>query len=302
MNALAQRTLRAFAHQDWIRYGIRERVLRRFCSPDTIDSSPFDVDFFGSHYRGNLNRFIDWCVYFYGAYDKSALFLLRDIATERGGTVFLDVGANVGQHSLFMSRYCEQVHAFEPFEPFEQVRVQLEQKILDNVRTNVAVHAVGLGSRDESLDYFAPVGRNIGTGSFLASHAIDNNVLLGKLRVVRGDTFLAGLGLDRVDLVKIDVEGFEKQVLLGLRETLRHHRPTVLMEMSETTKASLSGLDELRSLLPEAYTIRRVLWNPPIGVFFNRPDYHLVDFDFSATESADILFSPAESLSVSLAA
>ena len=113
------------------------------------------MDFFGSIYSGELNNFIDWSVYIYGAYSNNELQLLRDIAhalrAEYGHITFYDVGANVGQHTLFMSKCSDEVISFEPFEP---VRTKLLQKLEENKIRNVKVFPIGLGARDEDLAFF----------------------------------------------------------------------------------------------------------------------------------------------------
>ena len=82
------------------------------------------------------------------------------------------------------------------------------------------------------------------------------------------------------DAVKIDVEGFEKCVLLGLQQTLAKYRPSVLMEFSPSTQESFAGIDEFRSLLPDDYEIATVNpHNKVLGVF-SSASYKLIDFDF----------------------
>ena len=72
------------------------------------------------------------------------------------------------------------------------------------------------------------------------------------LPVTTGDKWIAEAGLRRVDYIKIDVEGFEDEVLLGLRETIRHFRPLVSFEYSgqsndrplfEAIRSVLAGYD-----------------------------------------------------------
>ena len=46
--------LRILGHQEWIRYGIRDRILRMSCNPSKIDSQEFEIDFYGFRYKGNL--------------------------------------------------------------------------------------------------------------------------------------------------------------------------------------------------------------------------------------------------------
>jgi len=216
---------------------------------------------------------------------------MRELISARSDPVFLDVGANVGQHSLFMSKYCRQVHSFEPY---EKVRNSLLEKITLNNIDNIAVHGVGLGERDEYLDYYAPIGANLATGSFLPAHASNNNRLLGELKLVKGDDFLTSLHLDRVDLIKIDAEGFEKFVLTGLKETLSTYRPWIFMEFGAATQETLASPRELSEILPEGYEILEFNVS-------NRLDYSLIfscisaglkKFDFSK-QDVNLVLKPS---------
>ena len=280
--------LRLFGHLDWLAFGIRDRIIRYFVNPDTVEGQEFEADFYGLKYQGNLNIFIDWSVYFYGAYEKGILFLMKDIVKEKQNPIFIDVGANVGHHSLFMSKFCDEVHSFEPY---DRVKDILLSKILFNKCSNIVVHNVGLGEKSEFLDFYAPVGRNIGTGSFMAEHAKDNNIKYGKLEIVEGDLYISKLNLKRVDLIKIDVEGFEKYVLLGLRDTLEKYRPFVVMEYSRVTKDSLT-IHQLREILPSGYSIQGISTNRTFCRLFNRMNYHLTDFDPGNPKIADLLLAP----------
>lgn len=279
-------------HQDWIRFGIRSRIIRIFCDYDTCTPTDFEIDFFGFRYCGNLACFIDWFVYFFGAYEKQELFLLRDLLTDNHESVFIDVGANVGQHSLFMSKYCRYVYSFEPFEP---VVNKLREKVDVNHIQNVLVHDVGLGEKDEYLDFYAPQGANSGSGSFMPSHATENNKIMGKLRLVNGDEYLNALGLERVDLIKIDVEGFERNVLTGLKNSILKYRPIIFMEFYEDAKSGFSEEQDLMALLPERYRILSVITNRPFAIFFCVNGYQFIKFEFDQA-SGNILIFPEEIL------
>lgn len=282
--------LRLLGHQNWIRFGLRDRILRFFCNPDTAGAMNFEIEFFGFQYKGTLSNFIDWHVYFFGAYEKANLMFLRKLIDRKVAPTFLDVGANIGQHSLFMSRYCGQIHAFEPWDP---VRIKLEEKIRINQIKNITVHPLGFGAKDAKLLYFAPIGANLGTGSFIASHSPDNNRASSTLQVVNGDSYLANLDLTEVNLIKIDVEGFEKYVLAGLKATLKKYKPIVFMEYSDATRQSFSDEAEIRSLLPEGYLIKRVSCDRKWFFFFNKSNCQLEE-SFFDMPGGDILLFPAE--------
>lgn len=280
----AMTPLQFVARQRWLRHGIRDRLLRLLAAPEKQSATGFDAPFFGYTYRGRMDSYIDWCVYFYGAYEPALLELIRRILEGRNG-VFLDVGANVGHHSLFASRYAT-VHAFEPFAP---VRAALEEKLAMNGIKNVVVHDFGLGEKTESLPFFAPHGDNQATGSFVSGHAPTNGPD-GTLRVVRGDE----LNLARVDLIKIDVEGFEREVLVGLRETLQRLRPLVLMEWSDTTKRAIQDAGRLAALFPAEYEFFGVENRRTWGIF-ERSKPSLSALDSLAEE---VLAVPKEGLHV----
>ncbi|HKQ30647.1 MAG TPA: FkbM family methyltransferase [Burkholderiales bacterium] len=280
--------IKLIANQDWLRFGIRDRIVRAYCNPDTVASTEFESDFFGLTYKGNLNSFLDWSVFFYGAYEKEYLFFLKDLLTRVQDPVFFDIGANIGHHSLFMSQHCKQVHAFEP-NPV--ARTKLHEKVDLNSATNVFIHDVGLAEREDVLQFFLPTGANQGTGSFVAGHS-SNNKAGPVLKVVKADDFVEKLDVVKIDLIKIDVEGFEKNVLLGLRNTLNRHRPKIAVEFSRTTMASFAGRKELMGLLPAGYTVQRIVYNEPRGLMFNAAQCRLVDFDFDWPE-CDLLLAPA---------
>jgi FkbM family methyltransferase len=247
--------LRWFGHRDLIPYGVRDRLIRHFLNPDAGHDRDFSVPFFGMRYRGNLDSYIDWVVFFFGAYEKGIQFFLRDTATRlfSGRAVFIDIGANIGQHSLFMAPHVAVVHAFEPYEP---VRAKLLQKVADNGLSNIVLHPVGLADGDEELPFYAPGGRNTGIGTFRADAADDaDKRAFGPLPVVRGDGYFRRAGIPRADLVKMDIEGFELPALRGLRQTFEASRPVVVMEYSAETRDRLDGGDELARLLPPDYAL-----------------------------------------------
>ena len=275
--------LRKLGYINWIPFGIKDRIIRFFVNPDLQQSQEFEVDFFGKIYRGNLNTFIDWSVYFYGAYNRQELFLLKKLICETSlDPVFVDIGANVGHHAIFMSNYGKKVFAFEPY---DNVRNKLEQKIQQNKIVNIEVIPYGLGVENCESDFYAPKEGNTGTGSFIKSHAIDNNKLYKKLKIINGDSYFNENRISKLDLIKIDVEGYEKFVLKGLQKTICSFRPIILMEFSETTMHSFESLDELRQCLPINYEIK--------GVRFFQNSYRISSFKFGKPTDT-ILLLPTE--------
>ena len=92
-----------------------------------------------------------------------------------------------------------------------------------------------------------------------------------RLALRQGDRYLESLGIDRVDLIKVDVEGFELQVLAGLTQTLRRHRPTLMLELSDTARLGLRDADDFMALLPNGYRVEQIVRPRAVaGVFSAR--------------------------------
>jgi FkbM family methyltransferase len=226
------------------------RIHKSLHDKGIIKTTRFEVNFFGHFYPGDWSSGVDNHVYFYGAHEKHILYFMRDffLGAERP-SVFVDVGANVGQHALFMSRHADSVLAFEPYAP---VRERTEEKIHINRLENIRVFPFGLGQRDETLPFYAPSTSNLGTGSFVGEFGLDSTNAM-ELPVRNGDRVIEAEGIDGIRLVKIDVEGFEKEVLRGLINTLRSQRPLAIFELSRHVNESLFSTDELKRYFPEEY-------------------------------------------------
>ncbi len=216
----------------------------------------FSLDFYGVTFEGNSRSFTDRYMLLTGAYEKGILYFMRDtmkVLAPDGGT-FMDAGANTGQHSLFMSPYVIQVHAFEPWEP---VLRRFRRMIEINGVKNIVAHPVGLGEQKEVLPFYEPPGHNPGMGSFVEGFALEGFAYEleygGELQIVSGDEWLAESGSPHFDLIKMDVEGFEKPALKGLRQTLISSRPVIVVEVTPGKSTGFQSEADLMSVLPNHY-------------------------------------------------
>ena len=250
---LLHRISRFVWNQKWIDLRHKKAIYKKLCSYGDVPDAPFATDFFGLTYQGNLNNSVEFTLYYRGAFEKPLLFFLRDTmlnlrqSASGAAQSFFDIGANIGQHSLFMSLYADQVNSFEPYSVVSQ---KLERHVELNEIGNIQLHKVGLSNQQEELDFYAPTGRNQGIGSFDAGTVSKGNKNLGKLALVRGDDYLEQKALQEICLLKIDVEGFEKNVVEGLRNTLEKSRPVAVIEVTYGNSLSFASPDELTAALP----------------------------------------------------
>ena len=238
-------------NQTWRKFLYRQ-LRRNGKTPDYA----FSKDFYGLKYKGNLNNNIDANVFFYGAFEKPLLFFLRDtlnaLITETPKAIFMDIGANVGHHSIFLSKFASQVLAFEPY---PKVNMQFKQQIAHNNISNIQIFETGLSDRRETLNYYAPTGNNEGIGSFDESSIGKGNTSYGKLELQEGDQVIESDSWKDIKLIKIDVEGFEKKVIKGLSRTIEEERPVIVCEITYGQQLSFVSIEELSSYLPQNYEI-----------------------------------------------
>lgn len=213
-----------------------------------------------------------------GLYEPGILIALKELLP-RGG-VFLDIGANMGLLSLYAARLVGpegEVHAFEP-SPREYARLQENIQInkLDRV---IRSFPMALGAATERRTLHVAEDMYSGLNTF-GSRYFNTNVGTNEraeVPVQTLDQHASRAGLRRIDLLKIDTEGFETFVLRGGRETLSRWHPPILLEVSpDLLTASGSSAEELEDFLrAEQYRFYALddgtgeRW--PIGTLANAP-------------------------------
>lgn len=211
----------------------------------------FNVDFFGYRYHGFLDDFIDRHVYIYGGFELATLALMSQLVkatrtSKQGPVTYVDVGANTGQHALFMSRHADRVICFEPFQP---VRRRLEERIVSNNLNNVSVYPLALSAQEGMSLYYPPEGHNQGAGTLILEVSDGRPSMPIEVRTDPGDKYFPVQSDVGPNILKIDVEGSELSVLEGLGKTLQRYRPAVILELSEFTQAKAGSLKQLYKLL-----------------------------------------------------
>lgn len=218
--------------------------------------------------------------------------------------VCLDIGANIGNHSLFFADHFEQVVAFEPHPRLFRL-LELNAELKNNVK------AVNLGlSNEASTVYAQAILGNIATTK-IGRDSEDQESVAFEVRPL--DDVEPTLALDTIDLVKIDVEGHETEAIQGAENTLRKFKPIVLVEVLATeiqngTSEAIKLLDafgykhlyELRSHRPFARAPKSVsrLVTGFLGLVFDyRPPKHFTVEKIEKLETRNylmIIASPAE--------
>jgi FkbM family methyltransferase len=171
-------------------------------------------------------------------------FLAADADAFRRGAA-LDVGANIGNHSLWLARRFAQVYAFEP----NPVCIKLfEANMLMNQVDNVRLFPLGLSDGPTQTLFHADLEGNLGRSGVTQTLAATATRSF-PVPLDRGDDVLAGEIPAPLPLllVKLDIEGHEFRALTGLYETLLRHQPLVLFESHHA--GGTDGSDAIVELL-----------------------------------------------------
>jgi len=136
-------------------------------------------------------------------------------------SVFVDVGSNYGWHSINSSPFCSIVYSFEPQKIIHDIQ---NTSIVENNILNIQLFNCGIGNSNETKE-MSPIDYN-------------TSVNIGDLSVGTGGETIEIRTLDsfqfpRVDFIKIDVQGYEKYVLEGAKNTITTYKPMIIIEMED---------------------------------------------------------------------
>jgi FkbM family methyltransferase len=191
----------------------------------------------------------------YGEYCEHEFMVLDQLIEPDWNVV--DVGANIGLHSVWFSK-----HAFKgkvtAFEPNEYSRQLLLKNLTQNNCKNVDIYSNLVGNKigTEFISSFDPSKPgNYGECSILDR---DPNQLYEAKAMVKLDS----LDLGAVDFIKIDVEGYEKEVMLGAENTIIEYRPGLLVEVNNSQTHVEHIWNQLAYLNYEIYWLPVRNYNP----------------------------------------
>ena len=229
---------------------LRRRLLE--ARPNLRKAAPSGMQFQFDRYLADLSVHIDTRykverIMWTGEYEPPLMGFLRMHSTE--GWTCLDVGANVGAVTLALAKYSGasgKVYAFEPGPPNQQ-RLKRNLALNPALAVRTQVLECGVGDRPGELWWAEEPGN---PGNALLSQTGTH-----RIPVVTLDDFAREHPLDRVDFVKIDVEGMELQVMQGARELLRRFHPALYFETLPryVNTAKGAAFSEIRQLLEKEF-------------------------------------------------
>jgi len=150
----------------------------------------------------------------YGEYCHKEIEQIQSLTNTDSNVI--DIGANIGTHSIGISSYVNKVFSIEP--NTDNFSLLTQNCALTN-SNNVTCVNIAVGNKIHEADTDFNYGK-----TFLTTGK--------KIKVIPIDE----LKYPNIDFIKIDVEGMEKEVLLGAEKTLSLYKPNLLIEMQDATK------------------------------------------------------------------
>jgi FkbM family methyltransferase len=144
-----------------------------------------------------------------------------------GGTV-LDIGANVGLTSVYFAQLSEKVFAFEPsLGTFKNLLLNIESAKLFNIHG----YQFGLGNKNEKKILIKPSG-SPSTVAHVLTTETHSEYEQEFIQIKKLDKVYKSIGISNVQFLKIDVEGYELDVVYGATKLLKQYKPVLVLEFN----------------------------------------------------------------------
>ncbi|WP_414620523.1 FkbM family methyltransferase [Calothrix sp. CCY 0018] len=236
----------------------------------------------GGEVLASLNDYNGRAAFYVGERDRKLTWICAQIV--KPGDTVLDIGANIGAVTVWLSKLVGdrgQVHSFEPNPELQSI---LETTFARNKMSNTRLHPIALGAEEGSLELRIPQNHP-GMGSLVRNRETGNcdvvEVLVRRLSKIADEQ-----GIKSIKLIKIDVEGFEAEVFKGGREVLLKTRPeAIIFELNEKLQGKASeqpAIKILRDFGYKFFSIPKCLVRMHLESFDPDRSNQLIGHDFLA--------------------
>lgn len=260
-----------FAYGRWLPYHPKKLHIA-----DAIDrwarhawTQPRLVELNGVRYRFYPSSLVGRSIYYLGDWEHwDTLYWRRTI---KPGWTVVDVGANIGYHALLASRLVGPQGRVFAFEPTPSTYQALLENLALNDAHNVIARQIALCDFCGSVSVIEQeeAGYNhIGMGSEPGHHQVPSLTL---------DRFVDEQKIERIDMIKADIEGAEAKFLQGARAAIERFHPIIAIELNPSALTVFGAtVADLKSAL-KGYELYRATWRgfgplkalPKMGQTFN---------------------------------
>ena len=223
----------------------------------------------GVKLRADISDFLGHGLYF-GYDNEEERSYQKLLSLVKSDFVCIDAGANIGYLSLRMGQHAKEgtVIGFEP-DPVNYQRAS--ENLALNSLSNVFIHNLGLGSENGEVSMEIRSEHNLG-GNRIGKPGANGRVV----PITTIDFFFNEVSL-RIDLIKIDVEGYEWKMLQGARKILERDHPILFIEIDDDNLRNYDStpLNIISYLIELGYKHFENAWtNTPVSINTNLEGVH----------------------------
>lgn len=191
----------------------------------------------GMRYQLDLNEYIDSEIYLKGFFEEDTTYALQKLA--KPGMIIFDIGANSGAHTLRMAKLAGPSGKIIAFEPIPWARKKLKANIALNPFSNIAVENIALAdksAKNVEVEIAAswPLRTNNAPPDRL-HHIHKGKLVKERIDFSTIDDYMRSHEIPRLDIIKIDTDGYELKALRGGSQTLKRFLPALIVEMDTNT-------------------------------------------------------------------
>jgi FkbM family methyltransferase len=186
-------------------------------------------------------------IYQLGSWEPHLAKMLSNNMKE--GSIFLDIGAYIGYHSLYMASISPKITCIS-FEPHPMIYKQFIKNADINQMDNIVVHNLAVGDFNGRIHFYMQNDScyNQALSSIEPYEGIDDNFEKVDINMVTLDKFIDDKIKRRVSAIKIDTQGYEYQVIHGALDIIHASRPVIAFEYHTHSERSLK---EILNLIPD---------------------------------------------------
>jgi FkbM family methyltransferase len=204
----------------------------------------------GLNWELDLTEGIDLSIYLFGRFERSTSKTLEKLV--QPGMTVLDIGANVGAHALPMANWVGKSGQVYAFEPTDWAFNRLKRNLSLNPSLSKSLIANQCALTDDSSKMPEAFHSSWNLKENSDTHPVHGGRLekASKAVFISLDQFVEQNSLKKIDLIKLDVDGFEMNVLRGAINSLKNFRPPILFELCpHVLKEHSTSAEDLLELL-----------------------------------------------------
>lgn len=187
------------------------------------------TDLYKTHYGFLLwldqEKYLDRYIIENGVFEPDSSYIVNHLI--KPGDVVLDVGANIGYYTVLFARLVKKSGKVICFEPSEHYRKLLKKNIEENELMNVSLMEYGLSDRARKSDIH--IGDSSATLHWVSESASSR---IERITLEKLDDVIGQFNPDKIDFIKVDIDGHEPAFLAGAWQTIERFNPVILLEIS----------------------------------------------------------------------